>query len=67
MVPPTATVEAAPPTALATATELPQRRLRAVALLLNVGHAIDHMFLLIFATAVATDRGRVRLRRAGKT
>jgi MFS family permease len=26
----------------------------AVNLLLNVGHAIDHMFLLIFATAVAT-------------
>ena len=26
---------------------------RATALLLNVGHAIDHMFLLIFATAVA--------------
>jgi len=27
---------------------------RAVALLLNIGHAIDHMFLLIFATAVGT-------------
>jgi MFS family permease len=27
---------------------------RATALLLNVGHAIDHMFLLIFATAVTT-------------
>ena len=26
---------------------------RPVALLLNVAHAIDHMFLLIFATAVA--------------
>ncbi len=26
----------------------------AVKLLLNVGHAVDHMFLLIFATAVAT-------------
>ena len=25
-----------------------------LALLLNVAHAIDHMFLLIFATAVAT-------------
>ena len=24
------------------------------ALLLNAGHAIDHLFLLIFATAVAT-------------
>ncbi len=27
---------------------------RATAVLLNVGHAIDHMFLLIFATAVAS-------------
>ncbi|WP_406625289.1 MFS transporter [Acidovorax sp. SDU_ACID1] len=27
---------------------------RAVALLLNVGHALDHLFLLIFATAVGT-------------
>ena len=27
---------------------------RAVSLLLNVAHGIDHMFLLIFATAVAT-------------
>src|SRR6185295_15718805 len=27
---------------------------RPVALLLNVAHAIDHMFLLIFATAVTT-------------
>jgi MFS family permease len=27
---------------------------RATALLLNLGHAVDHMFLLIFATAVAT-------------
>ena len=27
---------------------------RAVTLLLNVGHAVDHMFLLIFATAVVT-------------
>jgi len=26
---------------------------RAVSLLLNIGHAVDHMFLLIFATAVA--------------
>jgi hypothetical protein len=26
---------------------------RATTLLLNVAHAIDHMFLLIFATAVA--------------
>jgi MFS family permease len=27
---------------------------RSIALLLNVGHAVDHMFLLIFATAVVT-------------
>src|ERR1700716_1601680 len=27
---------------------------RAVSLLLNIAHGIDHMFLLIFATAVAT-------------
>ena len=27
---------------------------RSTTLLLNVGHAIDHMFLLIFATAVTT-------------
>src|SRR5918996_5024017 len=26
---------------------------RATALLLNLGHAVDHLFLLIFATAVA--------------
>src|SRR5690625_7908527 len=26
---------------------------RAVTLLLNIGHALDHLFLLIFATAVA--------------
>ena len=26
---------------------------RSLSLLLNVGHALDHMFLLIFATAVA--------------
>ena len=29
-------------------------RARAVALLLNLAHAIDHMFLLIFATAVGS-------------
>jgi hypothetical protein len=36
---------------------------RGVAALLNIGHAIDHMFLLIFATAVttiATDFGLTR-------
>ncbi len=27
---------------------------RSIALLLNIGHAVDHMFLLIFATAVVT-------------
>jgi MFS family permease len=32
----------------------PTARERATSLLLNVGHAFDHMFLLIFATAVAT-------------
>ena len=32
----------------------PQRNARTVALLLNLAHAIDHMFLLIFATAVGT-------------
>jgi MFS family permease len=33
---------------------LPQRTARQVARLLNLGHAIDHMFLLIFATAVGS-------------
>jgi MFS family permease len=32
----------------------PQRTARQVALLLNLGHAVDHMFLLIFATAVGS-------------
>jgi len=31
-----------------------ERLPRSVTLLLNVGHAVDHMFLLIFATAVVT-------------
>jgi MFS family permease len=31
-----------------------QRLPRAVSLLLNIGHAVDHKFLLIFATAVVT-------------
>ncbi len=35
-------------------TGLEQRTARRVALLLNLAHAIDHMFLLIFATAVGT-------------
>lgn len=39
---------------LAQAVSRPDRFPRAVSLLLNVAHAIDHMFLLIFATAVAT-------------
>ena len=38
---------------------------RPVALLLNVAHAIDHMFLLIFATAVGGDRRRFRLPATG--
>ena len=33
---------------------MPQQHARAVALLLNIAHAVDHMFLLIFATAVGT-------------
>src|SRR5690349_10520915 len=35
-------------------TTLPQQFPRVVSLLLNIGHAIDHMFLLIFATAVGS-------------
>ena len=54
MVPPTVAAEAAPPSAPAPAADLPQRNARTVALLLNLGHAIDHMFLLIFATAVGS-------------
>ena len=57
MVPPTAAAESTPPSAptpSAAATELPQRHLSTVALLLNLAHAIDHMFLLIFATAVGS-------------
>ena len=34
---------------------------RATALLLNVGHTLDHLFLLIFATAVATIAAEWRL------
>ena len=41
-------------TTLAQATPRPEGLSRAVNLLLNVGHGIDHMFLLIFATAVAS-------------
>jgi len=52
MAPPTA--PAASAAALPQAAEQPQQHTRAVALLLNIGHAIDHMFLLIFATAVGT-------------
>jgi MFS family permease len=50
----TAPAEAAPTGALPQAAESPQHNARAVALLLNLGHAIDHMFLLIFATAVGS-------------
>ncbi|MCW5605625.1 MAG: MFS transporter, partial [Burkholderiales bacterium] len=41
-------------TTLAQTAPHPQGFSRAVSLLLNIGHGIDHMFLLIFATAVAT-------------
>jgi MFS family permease len=41
-------------TTLAQAASRPERIPRAVTVLLNVGHGIDHMFLLIFATAVAS-------------
>src|SRR5512132_4322221 len=34
-------------------TESPMSNMSPTALLLNVGHALDHLFLLIFATAVA--------------
>ena len=40
---------------------------RTVSLLLNIGHGIDHMFLLIFATAVGDGRRRVRLFELGQT
>ena len=39
------------PTAASALREFPP----VVSLMLNIGHGIDHMFLLIFATAVATD------------
>jgi len=54
MVPPTATTEATLPTAPTPVVTGPRQHARAVALLLNLGHAIDHMFLLIFATAVGS-------------
>jgi len=41
-------------TTLAQATPHPEGFPRTVSLLLNIGHGIDHMFLLIFATAVAS-------------
>jgi len=41
-------------TTLSEALPRPEGFPRAVSLLLNVGHGIDHMFLLIFATAVAS-------------
>jgi MFS family permease len=40
-------------TTLAQAAPRPEGFPRAVSLMLNIGHGIDHMFLLIFATAVA--------------
>ena len=42
-------------TALSQAAPRPGEFPRAVSFLLNVGHGIDHMFLLIFATAVASN------------
>jgi MFS family permease len=41
-------------TTLARAAPRPEGFPRLVSLLLNIGHGIDHMFLLIFATAVAS-------------
>jgi MFS family permease len=54
MVPPTAPAETAISGTPAHAADLPQSHLRTVSLLLNLAHAIDHMFLLIFATAVGS-------------
>ena len=51
---PTAAADAERPPARPTAAAAPQRTARQVALLLNLAHAIDHMFLLIFATAVGS-------------
>nr|MCU0922637.1 MFS transporter [Burkholderiaceae bacterium]MCU0966532.1 MFS transporter [Burkholderiaceae bacterium] len=51
---PTAHAKVASSGALPQPAELPQRNARTVALLLNLAHAIDHMFLLIFATAVGS-------------
>lgn len=41
-------------TTLAQTVPHPERLSRAVNLMLNVGHGIDHMFLLVFATAIAS-------------
>lgn len=47
--------------------ELPMTPLpRTTSLLLNVAHAIDHMFLLIFATAVGAIAAPTSASRAGK-
>ena len=54
MSPPTAPADAAVLQASANAPPVPAATARRVALLLNLAHAIDHMFLLIFATAVGT-------------
>jgi MFS family permease len=54
MVPPDAAADAERARGLPDAAAAPQRTARAVALLLNLGHAVDHMFLLIFATAVGS-------------
>lgn len=41
----------------------PQEHPRSVVLLLNLGHALDHLFLLIFATAVGTIAAEFGLER----
>jgi len=51
---PTAAAEAERALDLSDAAAAPQRTARQVARLLNLGHAVDHMFLLIFATAVGS-------------
>ena len=45
---------------LAQAAPRPDGFPRAVSLLLNIGHGVDHMFLLIFATAVASVAAEFR-------
>ena len=54
MVPPDAAADAERARVRTDVAAAPQRTARGVALLLNLGHAVDHMFLLIFATAVGS-------------